>query len=71
MLYEDDGIGFSYRDGNYAEVEIEMRTGAREIEVVARKTALPYRNIDVFLPATEKRKLSLRGHGVDLSPEHR
>jgi alpha-glucosidase len=74
VLYEDDGIGLGYRDGNYAEVEFEMLTGSEEIQVVARKTGrypLPYRNIDVVLPVNEKRKLSLHGHGVDLSLERR
>jgi hypothetical protein len=72
ILYEDDGIGLGYRDGNYAEVAFEMRTGSDEIEVVARKSGLydlPYRNIDVILPANEKRKLSLHGHGVELKLE--
>ena len=39
---------------------------------MARKTGrytLPYRNIDVILPANETRKLSLHGHGVELSLE--
>jgi alpha-glucosidase len=74
VLYEDDGIGLGYRDGNYAEVEFEMRTGSEEIQVMARKTGrypLPYRNIDVVLPTNEKRKLSLHGHGVDLSFKRR
>jgi alpha-glucosidase len=74
VLYEDDGIGLGYRDGNYAEVAFEMRTGSEEIQLVARKTGrypLPYRNIDVILPANETRKLSLHGHGVDLSLERR
>lgn len=74
VLYEDDGIGLGYRDGNYAEVGIDMRAGSEEIEVVARKTGpytLPYRNVDVILPANEKRKLSLHGHGVNLSLERR
>jgi alpha-glucosidase len=74
MLYEDDGIGLSYRDGNYADVELEMVTDSGEVQLVARKTGsyqLPYRSIDVILPTNETRKLSLRGHGVDLNVERR
>jgi alpha-glucosidase len=68
-IYEDDGISLRYRDGEYAEVALEMHATAADIALTARVSggyALPYREIAVELPAQEKRKLSLRGEGVSL-----
>ena len=69
VLYEDDGLSLGYRDGDYAEVDIEMRTTAAEIVISARKLGrytLPYRQLGVMLPAAERRTLALRGNGVEL-----
>ena len=70
-LYEDDGISLRYRDSDYAEVAFELETTPAEIRLTARVTgrySLPYREVAVELPATERRKLSLGGEGVDLRP---
>jgi alpha-glucosidase len=69
-LYEDDGVSFRYRDGDYAEVVFDLRTTATDIMLSARVTgshALPYRQIDVELPPDERRRLSLTGAGVELA----
>ena len=68
-LYEDDGRTLGYRSGEYAEVGLRMRTTPDEIVISAHVTgswALPYRSIDVVLPAGEGRRLSLDGRGVEL-----
>jgi len=68
-LYEDDGLSLGYRDGDYAEVDIEVRTTAAKIAISARKSgryALPYRQLDVLLPAADRRTLALRGNDVEL-----
>ena len=70
VLYEDDGISLGYRTGDYAEVAFEVRATSREIQIVARKIgsyALPYRSIAVILPASERRRVLLRGYDVDLT----
>jgi alpha-glucosidase len=69
VLYEDDGLSLAYRDGDYAEVDIEIHTTAADIMITARKSgryALPYRQLDVLLAATDRRTLALRGDGVEL-----
>jgi len=73
-LYEDDGSSMRYRDGESTEVEIEMRSTRDEIRVSATASgsyALPYRHMDVALPVTEKRRLTLTGKGVELVPRER
>jgi alpha-glucosidase len=68
-LYEDDGRSLAYAKGDFAIVEIEMRTTRRTIELSARKTgrcALPYSSIRVILPPGERRRAALTGKGVDL-----
>ncbi len=68
-LYEDDGRSHGYAKGDFAIVDVEMRTTRRTVEVRARKTgsyALPYRSIRVVLPAGERRRVVLTGKGVDL-----
>ena len=69
VLYEDDGSSLGYRDGDYAEVDIGMRTTSAEVLVTAGisgRYALPYRRIEVVLPATERRALALRSDGIEL-----
>jgi alpha-glucosidase len=68
-LYEDDGISLTYRDGDYAEVDVAMRTTSAEILIsagVSGRYKLPYRQLDVVLPATEGRTLVLRGDRIGL-----
>jgi len=68
-LYEDDGSSMRYRDAEFTEVEIDMRTTLDEIRVSATASgsyALPYGRMDVVLPAGERRKLTLKGNGVEL-----
>ena len=68
-LYEDDGISLRYREGEYAEVTFELDATSTEVRLAARVTgryALPYREITVELPPGERRKVSLRGEGVEL-----
>jgi alpha-glucosidase len=68
-LYEDDGISTSYRRGDYAEVQLDLQTSSTAIALAARvagRFALPYREITVELPASERRSLTLRGEGVAL-----
>ena len=69
MLYEDDGVSLQYRAGAFAEVTLELVTTGRAITLAARKTgdyALPYSSVRVVLPATERRRVTLRGDGVRL-----
>ncbi len=69
VLYEDDGSSMGYRDGDYAQVDIGMRTTSAEVLVTAGisgRYALPYRQIEVVLPATERRALALRSDGIEL-----
>jgi len=73
-LYEDDGISLGYRNGEYAEVTFELDATPAQISLAARVKGdfnLPYQEIAVELPALEQRKLSLRGEGVALVPEHK
>ena len=68
-LYEDDGISTRYREGDYAEVRLDLQTSTTAIELTARVSgpfALPYREITVELPVNERRPLTLRGESVDL-----
>jgi alpha-glucosidase len=68
-LYEDDGISLRYRDGEYAEVAFELEATPALVSISARVTggyALPYREITVRLPASDQRRVSLRGEGVSL-----
>jgi alpha-glucosidase len=68
-LYEDDGISLRYRDGEYAEVAFELDATPTDIKLAARvkgRFALPYREITVELPPSERRRVSLRGKGVEL-----
>jgi len=63
-LYEDDGVTLRHRDGDHAQVTIDMDWNARRIRVRARKSgdfALPYTDIGVVLPAGEGRRLELSG----------
>jgi alpha-glucosidase len=63
-LYEDDGHSHLHRDGDHAQVAIDMEWDARRIRVRARKSgdyALPYTDIGVVLPAGEKRRMMLAG----------
>ena len=69
-LYEDDGIGFGYRNGQFAQVQLRVASTRREIVVSARRTgafALPYDTMRVVVPATERRRVVLRGDGVALT----
>jgi alpha-glucosidase len=69
-LYEDDGTSMRYRDAQFTEVDLAMRTTGDEILVSATTTgsyALPYPRIDVALPPAERRKLTLTGNGVELA----
>jgi alpha-glucosidase len=69
VLYEDDGIGHGHRDGEFAQVELRLASGRKEIVVSARRTgryALPYESMRVVLPAGERRRVVLRGDGVTL-----
>ncbi len=70
-LYEDDGISLGYRDGAFAEIDIDVRTTAQEVLVTARKTGrypLPWQLLRVVLPVPERRALTLRGDGVEFAP---
>jgi alpha-glucosidase len=69
-LYEDDGISTSYREGDYAEVRLDLQTSSTDVVLAASVTgrfALPYHEITVELPASERRSLTLRGEGVVLA----
>ena len=70
-LYEDDGLGFGYREGDFAEIDFELRTTSRTITLGARKRgrfALPYTRISVVIPDDEHRRLVVRGEGITLAP---
>ena len=69
-LYEDDGISTSYRRGDYAEVQLDLQTSSTAIALAARVAgpfALPYREITVELPPSERRSLTLRAEGIVLT----
>ena len=68
-LYEDDGISLAHRDGDYAEVDVDVRTTSAEILISAGLSGryeLPYRQLDVVLPATERRTVVLAGGRIGL-----
>ena len=68
-LYEDDGLTHRYRDGNSAQIAIDMDWDTRRVRVRARKTgnyALPYATLGVVLPASEARRLELVSEGISL-----
>jgi alpha-glucosidase len=68
-LYEDDGISLRYRGGDYAEVVFDLQTTATEVMLaacVSGSYALPYRRVTVELPPDERRRISLKGEGVEL-----
>ena len=70
-LYEDDGLGFGYREGDFAEIDFALRTTGRMITLDARKRgrfALPYDRISIVVPNDERRRLVLRGDGIMLAP---
>ena len=69
-LYEDDGISLRYRDGEFAEVLLELHATAATLTLTAQtrgRYALPYRGITVELPSNEQRKLTLMGEGITLT----
>jgi len=71
-LYEDDGISMRYRDGDHAEVELDLETSSSAIVLGARvrgRFALPYDKVTVELPASERRPLTLRGEGLALEAQ--
>jgi alpha-glucosidase len=68
VLYEDDGISRRHEDGEFAEITFELRSTSRTIELGARRDGhypLP-ESIRVVLPRGERRRLVLRGEGVEL-----
>ncbi|HXX83635.1 MAG TPA: glycoside hydrolase family 31 protein, partial [Casimicrobiaceae bacterium] len=68
-LYEDDGISLRYREGEHAEVAFGLATTETSIELTAQANGrypLPYREITVELPSSERRSVALRGQGIDL-----
>ena len=68
-LYEDDGLSLRYRDGDYAELDCTLAWTPRTVRVHVRKRgsyALPYDVLRVVLPPGERRKVDLRGEGVEL-----
>lgn len=68
-LYEDDGISTRHRDGDYAEVQFNLATSFTAITLAARITGsftLPYRDIRVQFPPSERLPVTLRGEGVAL-----
>ncbi len=68
-LYEDDGLSLRYRQGGCADVVFTMATTRTTIEIAARRSgdyAAGSRTIRVVLPASERRRLRLRGDGVEL-----
>ena len=70
-LYEDDGLGFGYREGHFAEIDFNLRTSSRTITLDAHKRgrfALPYDRISIVMPNDERRRLVLRGEGITLAP---
>jgi alpha-glucosidase len=69
VLYEDDGHSLRYRDGDWAQVSFEMTTDPKNITLKARRSGryhLPYEQIRVVLPKGERRRVRMRGDGVDL-----
>jgi alpha-glucosidase len=68
-IYEDDGISLRYRNGDHAEVALELEATPAQVSISARVTgrySLPYEEITVKLPANEQRRVSLSGEGVAL-----
>ncbi len=66
-LYEDDGISHRYEHGEFAEVTFELLGTARTIELRARRSGTFAVNpIRVVSPASERRRLVLRGIDVTL-----
>ena len=68
VLYEDDGISRRYEDGEFAEIRFELRSTPRSIELRAQRSgSYPVTApIRVVLTAAERRRLALRGQGVEL-----
>jgi alpha-glucosidase len=68
-LYEDDGISLRYRGGEHTVVAFELATTETSIALTAHakgRYTLPYREITVELPPSERRSLALRGQDVEL-----
>jgi alpha-glucosidase len=68
-LYEDDGLSHAYRDGQFAEIIVDLVTTPESVRLVATKSGaytLPYRQLRVVVPARERRAVTVRGVGVEL-----
>lgn len=62
QLYEDDGLGWGFRNGGYRWLTFEMETNEEEVRIsVATEGSykLPYEEIVFAMPASEKRPLKL------------
>jgi alpha-glucosidase len=68
-LYEDDGLSFGYRRGDFAEVAFEMTTTDDEIRLRANVSGayqLPYDRVRVVVATNDARKLVLDDGDVRL-----
>ncbi|HTS91274.1 MAG TPA: glycoside hydrolase family 31 protein [Stellaceae bacterium] len=61
-LYEDDGIGLGYRDGDFARLTFDLQSDAQAIRLRLKKEGgyrLPYDRISIAVPAGERRRVLL------------
>ena len=59
-LFDDDGESWGYRTGQYALLQIEMRTDTEQIMLHVKQSGdypLPYRQITFWFPETEQRQV--------------
>lgn len=62
VLYEDDGIGFGYRNGEFARLTLSLASDSETVRISVTKEgsyALPYDQITIALPAWERRRIFL------------
>lgn len=67
-LYEDDGFTNDYKKEIYSFVKVNMISDSDEVKItlsVEGKYELPYKNIRIYLPKLEKRKITINGNTVN------
>jgi alpha-glucosidase len=70
VLYEDDGISHGHETGEFAEVTFELKSTKRSIELRARRKGdHPVSPIRIVLGRRERRRVTLKGEGIDLIGE--
>jgi alpha-glucosidase len=65
MLYEDDGLTFGHRDGDWALLEFAMEPGADAVRLTIRRSgrySLPYESVRIALPPGDTRRLDVDGN---------